>query len=87
MHAFLSRLNHPIRRGQKVYLVCKYARCQSPPYLCWLKMFASTDLEATDPKFDDIKILTRSQQGNLITIPIKVSIMMNINIFKVISPV
>ena len=58
-----------------------------PPYLRCLKMFASTDLEATDPKFDDIKILTRSQQGNLITIPIKVSIMMNINIFKVISPV
>lgn len=45
-------------------------------------MLASKDLEATDPKFDDIKILTRSQEGYLITIPIKVSIMMNISIFN-----
>ena len=31
-------------------------------------------MEATDPKFDDVKILTRSEQGNLITKHIKVSI-------------
>ena len=37
------------------------------------EILASTDFEATDPKFDDVKILARSQQGNLITIPIKVS--------------
>jgi len=30
-----------------------------------------SDLDATDPKFDDVKILTRSQQGTLITKPIK----------------
>jgi len=35
---------------------------------------ASTDsegLEDTDPQFDDVKILTRSEQGRLITTPIK----------------
>ena len=51
-------------------------------------MLAFTDLEANDPKFDDVKILTRSQQGKLITTPIKVSIM-NIDIYiysKVIYP-
>lgn len=45
-------------------------------------MLASTELEeleATDPKFDDVKVLARSEQGELIAIPIKVSIM---HIFK-----
>ena len=50
-------------------------------------MLASTDLEeleATDPKFDDVKILARSEQGELIAIPIKVGIM-NVY-FQVKSP-
>jgi hypothetical protein len=76
MHAFLIRLIHPTRASQKVYLVCKYAgfsvTCVD------LEIFAFTDLEATDPKYDDVKILTRSRQGKLIAIPIKVSVVMNI---------
>jgi len=39
---------------------------------------ASTDweeLEATDPKFDDVKIITRSEEGKIITILINVSAM------------
>ena len=40
-------------------------------------------MDANDPKFDDVKILTRSQQGMLITKPIKVSI--NEYIFPILS--
>ena len=39
-------------------------------------------MEATDPKFDDVKILTRSEEGELITKPIKVSRIMNIYTFS-----
>lgn len=81
MHAFLSHLIHPTRTSQNVYLVRINTACHPVPwmsYLRWLEILASTNLEelkATDPKFDDVKILARSEQGELITIPIKVSIM------------